>query len=208
MVAGTINGVVAVRGRSGLVLQQPKTFRRAISPAQAESMARMKQAGLAWNELSPASVAAWRAYAAGLTHRNNVTGQRFAPVAFNVFSGLFCKLLQMDPAAPVPVYPPQTIFFGDDLTVTVASTDEGVVYTASAPNQPGVLTEILYQRLPGPHRLPKPAYKSAGFASFQADSLSFTLLLDPGPYACAYQFVEASTGRTTLTMPLGTVTIS
>lgn len=207
------------RGRSGLVLQKPKTFRRAISPAQAESMARMKQTGLAWNELSSASVAAWRAYAKGLVHHNDVTGERYAPAAFNVFSGLFCKLLQIDSAAPVPVHPPFGTFMGDNIIVecglmiaedsTIHNPQfEILQFTASAANQPGVLTEILYQRLPGPNRLPKPAYKSAGFASFHTGSLTFTQPVEPGPYACAYHFVEASTGRTTLTMPLGTVTVS
>ncbi len=206
-VAGRSGGVVAVRGRSGLVLQSPKTFRRAISPAQAEAMARMAQAGRAWNDLAPESVAAWRAHAATLVHHNALTGERYAPLAFNVFSGLYCKLLQIDPAAEAPLHPPAAPFLGDNLQVTAAPALGTVVYTASAPDAPGVLTEILYQRLPGPHRLPKPAYKSAGFASFAPGSLAFALPLEKGWYACAYHFVEATTGRATLTMPLGTVTV-
>ena len=176
-ITGAANGMVLVRGRSGLTVQSPKRFRRAISPAQAASMARMAQAGRAWNGLSAPSAAAWRAHAKSLTHHNPLTGEAYAPLAFNVFSGLYCKLLQIDPNAGVPTRPPSAPFLGDNVPVTASPLPNAILYAAPSPNRPGVLTEILYQRLQGPHRLPKPAYKSAGFKAFDAGSLAFALPL-------------------------------
>lgn len=217
--AGSADGVVLVRGRSGLVVQRPKSFRRAISPAQAEAMARMERAGRAWNELDEEQVEAWRSYSKGLRRTGSVSGKEYHPVAFNVFSGLYCKRLQIDPASPIPAWPPFGPFLGDDVEMTVSPLPlppfeaeplgaGALVYSASGPNAPGVLTEILYQKLPGKHRLPRPAYKSGGFASFQEGDLTYVLPVEKGWYACAYAFVEAATGRTTAVFPLGTVTVA
>lgn len=238
---GSAGGLTVVRGRTGMVTRSAPRFRRAISPAQAGAMARMERAGLAWEGLSDASVAAWRAYAKTITRRDDVTGKSYNPVAFNLFSGLYCKLLQMDAAAPVPLHPPFGSFQGDSITVSVSSgspspdgsfgrggrgerspeppspapssktihLEEGVLtFTASGPNHAGVRTELLYQKLPGKHRLPKPKSKSAGFASFAPGNLTFTLPVEPGYYFCSYAFVEAATGRATMVVPLGTVAVA
>ena len=192
-------------------------------------MARMERAGTAWETLSEASVFEWRRYAKGLVRKGSVSGDRYHPVAFNVFSGLFCKLQQIDAGAPVPLWPPQGSFMGDDIAVSVEAVDVeplppgrgrggvhhdatlpqggGILYLASGANAPGVLTELLYQKLPGRHRLPKAKYKSGGFRGFSEGDRESILPLEPGWYACAYAFVEASSGRTTAVVPLGTVAV-
>ena len=179
-------------------------------------MARMERAGSAWENLSDESVEAWRRFAKGLVRKGSVSGDRYHPVAFNVFSGLFCKLQQIHPDAPVPLWPPFRSFAGDGITVSVAPLPQpplrdeplgegAILYTASGANAAGVLTELLYQRLPGRHRLPKAKYKSGGFWAFSEGDLQYLLEVEPGWYHCAYAFVEASSGRTTGVVPLGTV---
>ena len=181
-------------------------------------MARMERAGASWEDLSDESVEAWRRFAKGLVRKASVSGDRYHPVAFNVFSGLFCKLQQIHPDAPVPLWPPFGSFAGDGIELSVAPLPQpplrdeplgegAILYRASGENAAGVLTELLYQRLPGRHRLPKAKYKSGGFRHFSEGDLEFVLPVEPGPYACAYAFVEASTGRTTGVWPLGTVAV-
>ena len=181
-------------------------------------MGRMERAGAAWETLSEASVAEWRRYAASRTKVGRVSGTRYHPVAFNVFSGLFCKLQQIDASAPVPLWPPIGSFAGDGITISAEPLPQpplqdeplgegAILYTASGGNAAGTLTELLYQRLPGRHRLPKAKYKSGGFRAFSEGDLQYQLEVEPGWYHCAYAFVEASSGRTTRVMPLGTVAV-
>ena len=205
--AGTAGGLTVSRGRTGLVTRSAPRYRRAISPAQAASMARMERAGLAWNDLPERCVAEWRRHAKDLVRRGSVSGQSYHPLAFNVFSGLYCKLLQIDPSAPVPQWPPQGSFGGDDISIEVSASVEGIVYVATGPNAPDVLTELLYQKLPSRHRVPKPKYKSGGFRAFTEEGDPFVLPVEPGYYACAYAFVEASAGRSTGVWPIGTVAV-
>ena len=202
---GSAGGVTVTRGRTGLVTQSAPKYRRPISPAQAASMARMETAGLAWNELPERCVEEWRRYAKGIVRHGDVSGAAYHPLAFNLFSGLYCKTLQIDPEAAPPMWPPQGPFLRDRIGIEVQGSAEGLLYVASGPNRPGVLTELLYQKLPSRHRVPKPKYKSAGFRAFTEAERTFVLPLEPGYYACAYAFVEASTGLASTVWPIGTV---
>ncbi len=74
----------------------------------------------------------------------------------------------------------------------------GVRITASGPNRPGSVTEILLERLTSPRAKPRGRFVTAAFATFLPGSLSLTLPLAPGAYAFATRFVERATGRTTL----------
>ena len=203
--AGTANGVTVARGRTGLVTQNAPRYRRAISPLQAAAMARMDVAGSAWEGLSEESVAEWRRYARSIVRTGDVSGKKYNPLAFNVFSGLFCKLLQIDPSAAVPEWPPSAPMPLDRIGVAVSVTPEGVLYVASRANLPGMLTELFVQKLPGRHRVPRPKSNSAGFRAFTDADRTFALPVAPGTYFCACAVVEAGTGRSSRVMPIGTL---
>lgn len=73
----------------------------------------------------------------------------------------------------------------------------GIRFTASGPNAPGLTTELLLQRLPNERRKSGTQYKTLGFHTFTAESLSVDFPLEPGYYVPAYAFLEPTTGHTT-----------
>ncbi len=78
-----------------------------------------------------------------------------------------------------------------------------VTFTASAPNAPGVITELLLQPLPSPNRTPKPRdYRTQAFVAFTPENLTATIPVEPGCYAAAYRFVDPATGRSTMLVAL------
>jgi len=194
-VSGLIGGSVVANSRSGLVLRKRPTYERPTSPDQAAASARMAAASRAWGELSYAQVEAWNAYARTIKHVNPVAGRRYSPAGFNVFVGLACKVLQIDPLAPIPTAPPLTPWPQEAVLVSARAEPGEVVFEASGPNSPGVVTELLLQRLPNIRRAAKSQYKTAGFVSFAAGDLEARVPVEAGAYVPAYRFVEAATGR-------------
>ena len=101
--------------------------------------------------------------------------------------------------------PPTSDFVGDDLTVSVSAVAGVIRFTPSAPNSPGVVTELMFQKLPNPRRSPVKFYKSLAFAALVGP---LDVPMEPGLYALGYRFVRASTGQMTDMMPVGVVTVS
>ena len=86
--------------------------------------------------------------------------------------------------------------------------EEGVLrFVASGANAPGVVTEIMVEKLANVRRKPSGGYKSRGFFAFEKESLTFGLPVEAGTYACAIRFVERAGGRATAVEALGTVTV-
>lgn len=108
----------------------------------------------------------------------------------------------------MPSDPPALLFLGDLVRVVPAAVAGGVRFDADRPSAPGAVTELLAQRLTGPNNAAKAdGYRTMGFATFAAGSMSVRFNLAPGPYALAYRFVEAATGRMTGFLPLGRVVV-
>lgn len=72
-----------------------------------------------------------------------------------------------------------------------------VRFIAKHGNAPGVVTELLLQRLPNERRRPKSQYKTVGFFAFTEETNAVDIPVEPGFYVPGYAFVEQSTGRTT-----------
>ena len=72
--------------------------------------------------------------------------------------------------------------------------DAAVVFTATGPNTPGTVTELLLQKLVNIRRSAGVQYKSMAFVEFGVEAV---VPVEPGAYVPAYQFVEAATGRVT-----------
>lgn len=207
-VSGRIGSEVATRGRGGTILRGLPTYRRPTSPNEQITQTRMAAVMATYNTLTHAQAMAWNAYGQTITHHNAVSGRAYHPTGQNVFVALASKFLQANPAGTVPLVPPTTSFVGDTLTLTAAGAAGHLTFTASAPNAPGVLTELLVQKLKTPRRAPTPVYKSEAFASFAPGGLAVTLAFPPGVYACAFRFVEAATGQMTELVRVGVVEIS
>lgn len=136
--------------------------------------------------------------------------------AYNAFSGLAAKRLQMFPDEPVPRLPPTSAFLGDGIEVSVAplpGRGEGVggpavTFSASGPNSEGVVTELILQRLAGKARKPTAkGYRTQGFVAFAAGALTAEVPCEPGAYAGAIRFVRAATGQETALVPIGKVIV-
>ena len=83
-----------------------------------------------------------------------------------------------------------------------------ILFSASAPNSPGVLTELLTQRLAAAWRKPHPnEYRTRGFVAFESGATEAVLPCAPGAYACAIRFVRADSGQASPLLPLGTVVV-
>ena len=82
----------------------------------------------------------------------------------------------------------------------------GLLFRADRPNSPGVVTELMAQRLLSVGRAPRPkGYASQGFVAFAEGALDAEVACPPGWYALAVRFVRAGTGQDTAVFPLGIV---
>lgn len=132
-----------------------------------------------------------------------------------MFRGLAAKYLQVHGGNTVPTEPPVGAFMGEGIVVTATGSSplrpssptdppSGVLFTASAPNSPGMLTELLLQRLPVRHRMPKAReYRTMAFVAFAGEPV--VVPCAAGAYACAVRFVRAATGEATALVSSGTV---
>jgi hypothetical protein len=166
-------------------------------------------ANRAWRDLDPSQAEAWRAYARRHPVRDPETGLLRVPAAVNLFVGLSVKYLQIHGGTSVPLAPPAGVFMGDVVDVTVEADGAGLRFTADAANRPGVLTELLAQRLAGRNNATRPrSHKSQAFAAFSGAGDSRSVALWPSWWAAAVRFVEASSGRATGLVEIGRAKIT
>lgn len=202
--SGTFGTSVLAQTQDGITMRARPTGNKHRSPAQMAQDARMWMVNRAWDLLTGEEARAWRSYALSLAARNAATGGLRVPSAYGLFAGLSTKYLQIHGGATVPSLPPAGPFKGDLLAVTAEGAGEDIVFTSDKSNQPGVLTELLAQRLSGPNNLPKTkSYVSRGFVTFAAGVPVSVPIGRPGIWALAIRFVEASSGRMTEVTPIG-----
>lgn len=207
--SGKVGGLVFARTEIGTIMRETPEGRRDDSEAQYRIAWNLRKANSAWRGLEWVQVLAWQTYAATLKRRNPQSGLYVSPKAYNVFIGLATKFLQADPNGAIPLDPPQGRFFGDIVQVSVDAQGPNLVYTADRDNAPGVVTELLLQRLLNKNNTPKErSYISAGFIAFDAEHREFEHAVFPGTYAGAIRFVESATGRMTDLFPIGRATVT
>ena len=166
-------------------------------------------ANRAWYLLTFEEATAWRSYALSLATRNPATGGLRVPSAYGLFTGLSTKYLQIHGGTVAPSLPPEGRFNGDLLNISVAGGSNEATFTADRENLPGVLTELLGQRLSGPNNLPKAkSYVSLGFVSFAAGVPASIHLGKLGTWSFAARFVEAPTGRMTEMVEIGRAAVT
>ena len=202
--SGALGNVVFAQTQGGTVVRGRPRGSRERSPKQIEQGLRLGIVHHAWNALDDVEAEAWRVYALGHAVRNPATGGMRIPSAYSLFSGLGAKFLQVHGGFAVPSLPPLGRFAGDALSVAVAKGDERLVFSADGASREGVLTELLAQRLKGPHNAAKAkSYVSLGFFEFEA-GVPVEVEVGWGAYwACAVRSVEAATGRMTEMVEIG-----
>lgn len=206
---GKVGDVVFAQTRNGLVIRARTVPRNPRTPAQTAARARFARASAAWAALSPAQLAAWRAYADTLQRVSPAGGPPYVPTANNVFTSLAAKFLQVTPDGDIPMDPPATPFFGDGIVVTAAAESGAIRFTASGPSAAGVVVELLLQPLAHATRAPiSTRYRPQAFVSFASAGDSHTVPAAPGAYAGAIRFVRASTGQVSALGPLPAVVVS
>lgn len=201
--SGSVPQFTVLEQAGGLVLRRKAVFRRALSDRQKEAAWRLRAAAEIWQGFGRAQGQAWEHYARTLVRRHRFSGQEYTPTAFAAFTALATKVLQIDPEAPVPTWPPEAPFEGDGLVVSVEAILGGLEFMADRPDAPGVTTEILVQRLRNARAKPVPVYPSQGFVVFAPGTMRWELALRPGWYSAAVRSVLAMTGQTTRLVPIG-----
>ena len=199
-ISGELWGAVLVSGPNGKAfLRQTPKRRRARTPEQRAAEARFRPVAAAWRALSPLEAGEWRRVA---------QAQGRNPYA--LFTGLASKCLQLRPDAPVPSGPPETAFTGDGIAVRASAPEGlwGLRYEANGPNAPGVVTELLSQKLVNANRKPPlGGYRTRAFAPFAAGALTRDVPCEPGAWACAVRFVREATGQEVGLVEIGVVAV-
>lgn len=201
---GRIGNAVFVELPIGAVVRGRPLVTAKPTAAQRTARERFTQAAAGYQTLTPAQAQAWREYARTLDPKQAEGGRSLGPSGQQVYTRYANKILQIDSQAEVPSTPPAGVFPGDGVRILAERTAAGVRFHADAANRPGVVTELLAQRLASPlRRTYLEKYRTLGFHAFDENGDSVDYSLTPGTWAFAFRFVEAATGRTTLVYELG-----
>ena len=206
-VRGEVDDAVFIGGRNGAVVRNKPTYGFPVTPNQRVTSNYFKAATAVYNTLTRPQVLAWNAYATTITRHDPLTGRTYHPTGQNVFMGLACKFLQINPAGVVPLAPPPASFLGNRLALTATAGAGVIVFTASGPNVAPAQTELLLQKLASVRRAPTDKYISQAFVSFTAGGLSHGVTAASGLYIPAYRFVNPLTGQMTDLQILGEVAV-
>lgn len=203
-ISGKLGGIVMSRGRSGPTIRVRAIPTNPNTTAQAAARAALAKAAREFKALSSADAASWRAYGLSLSFANGVGGQ-FAPSGISAYVQLASVFLAIAPSGTPPTTPPGSAYTGDTITVTGAGAVGGVTFTPSAANTSGSTTELLYQPLKSPNRVPSnKAFKTAAYHVMTGSSDVRTVTLPVGYYSLAVRFVKIATGQRGPLVVLGT----
>ncbi len=201
--SGKLGSLVFRRSAYGTQMLERQRPKQPNTPAQVAARERLSRAGKAWKALSLDEVAEWRLYARTLGR--DPKGFRMDPN--NVFSRLALKVLQVNPEAEIPTLPPATPFSGDGIAASVVAAPGAVVLNIQVGNAPGVVTEVLVQRVSSLHCAAYPEkFRSRGFSAWTAGG-SVSVPVSAGVWAVAVRAVRSATGQSGELMEIGRVAI-
>ena len=156
-ISGKMGGVIFAETAEGTVMKNRITPANPRTPKQTNVRSDFKQATQLYDTLTVAQRMAWKQYAANLSAQSKRSGKTFTPKAFNVFTGLSAKYLQINPAGTAPLDPPTASFGGDTALITANATAGRITFTANQANAEGVKTELLLQPLGSPATASRPS---------------------------------------------------
>jgi hypothetical protein len=205
---GSVGNVTFIRNPYGTLVRDRVMPRDPHTAAQAGTRSRMARVGSLWRSMTPEQAAAWNLYAQETAMEGGVEALERTTTGQQVFTRLALKVLQVDETASVPLAPPTSPFAGDSPILVAEGSATAVRFSASAANAPGVVTEVLLQRLASPHRrLYTERFRSQRFHAFTSGGDVVEVSVAPGIYAAACRFVRAATGQCTGLMLLGRVSV-
>jgi hypothetical protein len=163
-----------------------------------------------WNSLTPEQAVCWEE-TSGDSPKNQTSAKK-------QFISLASKAIQANPQAVIQLHPPETAFGGDAISITVracpavlpsgaAHLSGGIFFEASGVNAPGVVTELLAQRLPDAETVEPDRFLCVGVALFLEGDAGRFVPISPGHYACACRFIRLATGQTSALQFLGRVQV-
>ena len=203
-----LGSVVYAQTEGGTVMRSRPRATKGRSEAQEAASRRLERAQAIWNGLDDGEVRAWRDYALREAGRDPRTGGTRRLAANWVFKGLAAKYLQVHGGLDAPRLPPEGAFRGDLLDVTVEGLPRALRFASGESNRPGVLTELMVQRLKNRNNETRPrSYVSLGFVAFRAGVPVEVPAPFVGHAALAVRYVEAATGRMTEIVEIGRVTV-
>ncbi|MEI6513866.1 MAG: hypothetical protein WCO51_11435 [bacterium] len=209
-VSGRLGNVIFVRGTGGrLYMRERVTPKDPRTPAQVAARERLRTVAIAYHSLTSVELAQWATYAKSLWNGISPTKRPASPSPYNEFTALVTKVLQVNPQADIPRTPPTDKFLGDGITLSAAGMSGKVRFTASGPNDPMVMTELLLQPLKSVVVTPQvKGYRSQAFVPFADYPLTYDVTIKKGAYGAAIRFVKFPTGQTSDLVQLGVVTVT
>ena len=207
--SGRLGNAIAANQQDGTELRAHNPIsKQPFTPKQLAREAAFTKANQTWTTLDSATVSLFRTYAATQRVRNSLTGKYRTRGAKNVFVGMYAKLLQVSASSGLPQIPVGP-FVAPEIAVQVQAQTGRLVFTGSASTTANVRLEGLYQRLPSRNALPQAnGYLTAAIGSLEAgDGNELDAPVAPGFYACAFRWVDATTGLDTPVVPLPMMTV-
>lgn len=201
---GKLGRVVFRRSATGVQILEREAPHNPRTAAQKQARARMTAANQAWSQLSYAEAMAWRFAAldvAAATGQPALSGQQY-------FIRLAVRRLLADPHSPLPTTPPTEAFLGDRVRVTVEPAPRAIRFVADQPCAPGVVAELLAQRIAHPNRSASPLHYRTQAVSGFGEGLTVDARVLHGNYACAMRFIDAATGQATGLVEIGRVVVA
>lgn len=201
---GTTGNAVFVQSRFGTILRsRPFVSNTPPTPAQAANRRRLAKIGAAWRGMSLEQALAWRIYA----EAESVADGSAMALPQLAFTRLAMRYLQVNPDGPIPLAPPTTAFPGDSVRVQLAASPGLLRVTGLSANAPGVVTELLIQKLASVHRRTyERKFVAADYLHFSAGQ-SVNIPALPGIWAVATRFTLAATGQTTPLLEVGRILV-
>lgn len=205
-VSGSTSNAVYRLTKFGTELADRPISNNPNTPSQSAVRGAFSKVTKQWKTLSATQAAAWNAYAANITETEQISGTKVKRTGFNWFVALGARYLWInDSATTAPVTPPANAFVGDALKITATAVAGGIKFSAPAANSAGTTTALQVQKLTSGNGKSGKAYTTKAHFQFKTGGLESTVLLAPGTYSVAIQFVELATGQETVRTVIGKV---
>ena len=109
---GKAGSVSFARSKDGTVIKPRITVKNPRTPAQQAVRAALVTASRTYKGFTAVQVSNWTLAASAITKRSARTSKAYVPTGNAYFVSLATKLLQINPAATLPVTPPSAVFAG------------------------------------------------------------------------------------------------
>lgn len=209
-IRGKLGGTVFTKGRSGATLRLRVKPTNPRSTAQTNVRSILTAASRFSKAMTASQVTAYKAYSAGITKHNSVSGSAYNSSFINAVNALYVPFKLASPGTTFPTAPPAAPYVGDTITQTAAGSAGTITFTGSAVQTAGNTTFFMAQRLASSNRTPKSkGYRIIRIAATPTTPFQVAVAsLTAGTYAVGYKTVLIATGQQSAFVALGLVTVT